>query len=165
MILTQLSQESGATEINLPDDEPQVLQVLIHYMYHFTLDITERPKTSGPWTFLVHVYALADKYDVPPLRQLAARRLNDVCDPTKDIDEFAAVIRVTDACTVESTLWDILLLKAKANITMLLEDESFQELVMETPSLTLPLLRMLDYPKYLEVFQRRQKALKNYGQA
>ena len=128
-------------------------------MYHFTLDTTGRPTTSGLWTFLVHVYALADKYDLQDLRTLVVERLNHICEPTDNVDEFIAVLRVTDACTAEKRLWNILLPKVRANITLLLEDETFQELVMEVPSLTIPLLGMLDHDKYVEALQRRQKAL------
>jgi hypothetical protein len=130
-------------------------------MYHFELDTSSRPATSGLWTFLVHVYALADKYDLPPLRSLVAQRLGEVCDPTTEIDEFVALLRVVDACTAERTLWDILLPKVRVNIKLLLKEESFQELVMEMPSLTLPLLGMLDHDKYVEALQRRQKTLNN----
>jgi speckle-type POZ protein len=143
-INTKMSQENGAKFVNLPDDEPRVLEVLIHYMYHFDLDTTSRPKTSGLWTFLVHVYALADKYDLPPLRSLVAQRLDDVCDPTTSIDEFVAVLRVVDACTAERTLWDIMVPNVSTNLALLLKDQSFEELVMECPSLTLPLLGMLN---------------------
>lgn len=128
--MTHVSQENGSKLINLPDDEPRVLQVLIHYVYHFTLDTTSRPVTSGLWTFLVHVYALADKYDLPPLRSLVVRRLHELCNPTTDIDQFIAVLRVVDACTAEDTLWDILVPKVSDHIGLLLKDQSFQELVM-----------------------------------
>lgn len=133
--------------------------MLIRYLYHFELDTTGRPTTAGLWTFLVHVYAIADKYDVPPLRLLVVQRLHDLCDPTKNIDDFIAVLRVTDACTAESTLWDFMLPKVMSNMTLLLQDESFRELAMEMPSLTLPLLATMDPHKYVDVLERRNKAL------
>lgn len=158
--LTKTKQEAGASTINLPDDDPSVLQVLIHYLYHFVLDTTCRPNTASPSTFLVHVYAIADKYNVKPLRRLILHRLDELCNPATDLDDFVAVLRVTDACTADGTLWDILLPKVRANITLLLRDEAFQELVMELPSLTLPLLGMLDHHVCMKVLGRRDKTLK-----
>jgi hypothetical protein len=105
------------------------------------------------------VYAAADKYDVPPLRRLIVQRLEELCDPVEDLDDFVAVLRVTDACTADRALWDILLPKAKTNITQLLQDESFRELAMELPSLTLPLLGMLDQNECVKVLGRRKTAL------
>jgi hypothetical protein len=89
------------------------------------------------------VYALADKYDVPPLRGLVVRRLKLFCDPTINIEEFVAVMRVTDACTAENTIWDVLLPLAKSNIGLLLANESFRELVVEIPTIALSLLDVL----------------------
>jgi hypothetical protein len=140
-----LLQESGAAQINLPNDEPTVLNVLFQYLYAYELDNNQRPPTSGLWTFLVHVYGIVDKYDVPSLRQLVADRLEDLCDPEEHVDEFVAVLRVIDSCTAGSTLWDIMLPKVKAKLSLLSKDESFQELVMELPSLTIPLLGMLGH--------------------
>ena len=108
---------------------------------------------------MVHVYAIADKYDVPPLRRLILQRLEELCDPVKDLDDFVAVLRVTDACIADRALWDILLPKMKTNITQLLLDESFRELAMELPGLTLPLLGMLDQIEFVKVLERRKKAL------
>lgn len=138
-----------------------MLQVLIHYVYHFTLDTTSRPVTSGLWTFLVHVYALADKYDVPPLRSLVVRRLHELCNPVTDIDQFIAVLRVVDACTAENTLWDIMVPKVSDNIALLLKDQSFQELVMECPRLTLSVLGMLDELERVRALKNRHNALHN----
>jgi hypothetical protein len=146
-VLTQLSQENGATEIDLPDDEPQVLQALIHFLYNSKLDTAERSTTSGLSTLLVHVYAIADKYDVAALRALAVVRLNVVCDPVKNMEDFLAVLRVTDACTVEKTIWNILIPKARSHISLLLKNESFRELVVELPTLTFSLLACLENEK------------------
>lgn len=157
--LTRLSQERGVKFVNLPDDDPRVLQVLLHYMYHFTVDDAKTPKTSSIHTFFVHLYAIADKYDVSGLQQLVAQRLDDTSNPAKNVDEFVALLRVADACTAESTVWDILLPKVLDNITLLLQHESFQEFVTESPGLTLRLLGMLQFSKYAEAFSRRQKAL------
>lgn len=152
-LLTSPFQEAGASEVNLPDDDPKVLEALIHFLYHFNLDTTARPSTCGVSAFLVQVYAIADKYDVAPLRTLVVNRLNKACDPTQDVDDFIAALRVTDACTAGATIWDVLLPKAKTNISLLLESKAFRELVMEIPTLTLSLLGFLDEAKWAQVLE------------
>lgn len=147
-VLTRPSQEAGATEVNLQEDEPRVLQVLIHYFYYFELDTTGRPTTSGLSAFLVHVYALADRYDVAPLCSLVVQRLNIVCNPAQDEDDFVAVLRVTHACTSGNTLWNILLPKAKSNMSLLLKNESFRELLPEIPTIALSLLDLSERKKH-----------------
>lgn len=116
---------------------------MLHFLYYFKLDTTGRPTTSGLSTFLVHVYAIADKYDVSELRTLVVERLKNVCEPAEDPDDFVAVLRVTDACTADKAVWNVLLPKAKANIALLLKNESFRELVSEIPTLALSLLDLL----------------------
>jgi hypothetical protein len=120
-----------------------VLQVLLHFLCNFTLDISGSPSTSGPLTFLVHVYAIADKYDIGPLRALAVERLDKECHPMKNGDNFIAVVRVTEACAAENTIWDVLMPKAKASVGFLLKQDSFRELVVEIPALSLSLLDLL----------------------
>ena len=158
--LIQLSQGKVARSINLPDEDPLVLQVLLHFMYHFTIDDAKRPNNSSIWVSLVHLYAIADKYDVPPLKEIVLQRLDDICDPTTNVDAFVALLRVVaDACTAKSAVWDILVPKVLDNITLLLPHESFQDVVVELPSLTLQLLGMLQFSKYAEAFDRRRKTL------
>jgi hypothetical protein len=105
------------------------------------------------------VYALADKYDVAPLRTLVVGHLNRICEHVGPVDDFVAFLRVVNTCTADNTLWDILLPKIKINIKTLLKHESFQELVIELPCLTLPLLGMLDYDKFREALLNREKSL------
>lgn len=101
--------------------------------------------------FLIQVWAIADKYDVAPLRTLVVEHIDRSCNPAKDVDDFVAALRVTDACTAGNAIWDVLLPKAKTNISLLLQDKAFHELVMEVPTFTLPLLGYLDEAKWAEV--------------
>lgn len=97
-------------------------------------------------TFTVKVYAIADYYDVKKLQDFAAKRLNKVCDPTRDLDDFVRCISLINAGTQGSdrTLWDIVIPKIKENITFLLGTEAFKELIEQIPQLKFDLLRLLD---------------------
>lgn len=125
------SQECSASIIDFPDDSPEVLEVMFHYFYHFVLDVSKPPTTTSPSQFVVQIYAIADKYDVPKLRTLAAQQLNKTCNPTTDITDFLCAIRAVDAFTVGKALWDILKPKIRANIALLCDDKGFCELLME----------------------------------
>jgi len=142
----------------MPDDDPSALQGLLHYLYHFTL-APWRPSASCPWISLVRLYALADEYDIAPLHTLFAEQLDYACEPVPFVEDFVAVLRVVDACTADNTLWDILLPKVRANIKLVLQRESFRELVMELPCLTLPLLSMLDHDESVKALKRKQENL------
>jgi hypothetical protein len=94
----------------------------------------------GDSAFLIHIYALADKFAVPALCKLAVQRLVETCDPQKNEADFIEALRVVDDCTVDDTIWDFLLTKAKRNLQTLLNSESFRELVLEHSKLTYELL-------------------------
>lgn len=143
---SQCNQEARAATINLPDDDPYVLRVLIRYFYHNLLDTSSRrPCASGNQqsdsVFLIQVYAIADKYNVPPLRSLVTTRLGAICDPKKDENDFIEALRVVDECTADNTIWDILIPKLKANLPVLLESPFFQKVVTEQPIMNLQILR------------------------
>lgn len=131
--------------MDFPDDDPHVFRVLLRYLYRKTLDT----KSFGPPShvqqqsesaFLIQVYAIADKYDVPRLRTLVVERLATACDPRKDECDFIEALRVVDGCTAENTIWNLLVLKAKANLQTLLKNEVFKELIKEQSALTFQLL-------------------------
>lgn len=103
--LTSCPQEATARVINLPDDDPHVLRVLVRYLYKNVLDATQAFSFSssphrrlGDSAFLIHIYAIADKYDVPALRKLALQRLVETCHPRRDERDFIGALRVVDEC-------------------------------------------------------------------
>jgi len=127
---------------------------LIHYFYNFTL--RENPDASaGPnSSHFVHVYAIADKYDVPHLRTLAKLRLQKAFNmqtALKDHTDLIETVRAVDECSPhrfsiegENGLWAVMLPVMKSNIAVLLQDEAFKELLLELPDLNFRLLAMLD---------------------
>lgn len=110
------------------------------------------PRDDENWqsesVFLIQVYAIADKYDVPPLRSLVTERLDSMCDPAEDENDFIEALRAVDEHTSDNTIWNILIPKLKASLPVLLENHFFEEVVMEQPAMNLQLLRSFasDYP-------------------
>lgn len=100
------------------------------------------------------MYAIADKYDVPHLRTLAKLRLQKIFNPQtalNDHADFIETVRAVDEYTPhrlglegEHGLWVVMLPVMKRNITVLLQDRAFKELLLELPDLNFRLLAMLD---------------------
>jgi hypothetical protein len=100
------------------------------------------------------VYAIADKYDVPHLRTLAKLRLQKPFNTHTALEDHADLIetvRAVDECSPHrfnleggNGLWAIMLPVMKSNITALLQDEAFRELLLELTDLNFRLLAMLD---------------------
>jgi hypothetical protein len=139
-MLTIQSQDSNSTTLDLPDDEPWVLRVLIRYLYKNELDTKIKPYETPTSASLIQVYAIADKYDVPPLRSLVVERLGETCDPLEDMDDFIAALRIIDSHMAEDTVWKIFLPKMRDDLETLVQDCKFEEVLVEQPAVALRLL-------------------------
>lgn len=122
-------QEAGQSTIDLSEDCPYVLQVLIRYLYKHVLDLSSCPDTIGASAFIIHVHKAACYYLVPQLGQLALQHLRKTCDPTKDEEDFIEALRVVKELGDDDTIWLLLLPKLVANKTKLLENDSFWQLI------------------------------------
>ncbi|KAK5723661.1 hypothetical protein LTR15_005360 [Elasticomyces elasticus] len=140
--------EAAASVLTLPDDDPDSLEVLLHFMYHF--EYLDRVDYDDEEYFLpeplvaVRVYVIADKYDVPGLRGLAAThlekdfRIEDNC-----WDEMSAAVRAISENTAQSdpTLWNVVLVKMRAHIDWLVPCSEFHKMLQDTPELSIKLLQ------------------------
>lgn len=104
---------------------------------------TSHVRYQSDSAFLIQLYAVADKYDVPPLRSLILERLEATCDPVEHETDFIDALRVVDECTADNSIWKILLPKLKTNLQTLLKNQAFREAVTEQPAMTLQLLDFL----------------------
>lgn len=146
-LMANVTQESSERPSTLElDDDPEVLASLIHYFYNNTYDDSSRGEHQAVQTFTVHVYAIADKYDVPQLQQLAAQKFGKVCAPVSDIDDFIAALCAVDGATnpADNTLWKVVLPIIEKNISYLLQHEQFKAVVDSIPELKWGLLALLD---------------------
>lgn len=144
-------QEANATTLDLSADDPTVLSALIHYFYNFTLRENASASAGSNSSHFVHVYAIADKYDVPHLRTLAKLRLQKAFNTQtalKDHADLIETVRAVDECSPhrfslegDDGLWAIMLPIMKSNMAVLLQDEAFKELLLELPHLIFACLR------------------------
>jgi hypothetical protein len=132
-------QEATASTIDLSYDDPDALVILIHYFYNFHLDTSIIPIPEGEEsttylpTFLVKIYAIADKYDVQPLLSPTITRLSALCDRTlitTNIPAFISCVLAVEENTRDAPesyegLWGTLLPAASANMEILLEIGGF----------------------------------------
>jgi len=140
-------QEAASNQniITLDDDEPATLRVLLSYFYSFVYDDSSRQLTQSLSAFAVHVYAIADKYDVKPLQDLATQKLKNVCNPVTNVEDYIAAVDAVDELTSpkDGTLWGIIIPKTIANIGFLLGTTRAKELILGTEALNVALLKRL----------------------
>jgi hypothetical protein len=90
---------------------------------------------------------MADKYDLPRLRDAAATKFKENCNPQTNPQEFINAIYTVDNNTAQQdeTLWKIILPKMQANISKLSESPAFVKLVtIDMPRLAVHLFKQLD---------------------
>ena len=131
--------------------------ILVHYLYFAGRDGAFLHAHLGDGFYgrslddcLVRIYAIADKHDVPGLRALAANGLkhHQCLRPKSDFEKFMSTIRMIDElCNPnDTTLWQIVVLKADANIDWLVDNASFFSLVQKIPALQKALLKRSGLP-------------------
>ncbi|KAI7233407.1 hypothetical protein KC343_g7734 [Hortaea werneckii] len=136
--------EAGKSRVEVHDD-PEAFEVLVHYLYNFTLPESTSSDSRSKPAFAVRLYAIADKYNVEPLRDMAAQRLRKTID-VRAVPAFVEAVRMVDELTppTDKTLWKIVLPLMTGNITFLLGDQDFRDLLQDMPQLMYELLAHLD---------------------
>lgn len=78
------------------DDDPFVVQAMLHYMYksNYDDDSGNNPGRCTPLEFNVQVYALADKYQVEGLKGLAVKKFEKLCKDSWTPQDFTSALRV-----------------------------------------------------------------------
>ncbi|KAK5693757.1 hypothetical protein LTR17_025068 [Elasticomyces elasticus] len=131
--------DANESTLTLDHDDPAVLGALIHYFYHFELNPKLNSKSDA--AFVMQVYAMADKYDIPTLCSLAIDRLDRLLEPERDsVEAFIAAIRAIDEYTSGNELWDIVIPKIVANMHWLVQKDEFSKVLVDMPVLTKNLL-------------------------
>lgn len=119
---------------------------MLKYFYTSQYTSTSRGHLSEP-EFAVSIYAIADKYSFDPLRKVAIRVLSETCDPAQNPADFIAAIYAIDTNTAPNdlSLWNIVIPKIKAAISVLCESPDFLKMITrDIPDLAVVLLRSLD---------------------
>ncbi|KFA53218.1 hypothetical protein S40293_10031 [Stachybotrys chartarum IBT 40293] len=99
--------ETQEGKVDLPDDDPRLVHIMVHYLYHFDYDIQLQYKrshsdgleTDGDGTdvsepivdiLVTHakVYALAEQYMIRGLKAVALRQFKAAATVSLDINDF-----------------------------------------------------------------------------
>ena len=82
--------EAKENKIDLDDDDPQVVEAFIHYLYNFDYgEYTNRQTDVVPIVLDVRMYAIAEKYFVAPLKKLAADKFETRAQTEWNTPSFA----------------------------------------------------------------------------
>lgn len=134
--------EAQTGTINLEDDDPDAVRMMIHYLYHFDYPIVDTNVAVPDITPKLHakVYALGEKYGIPRLKDLAAKKFNDTAqavDPEPLLDGIFEAY--TSTIDTDRDLRDVAA-NAVFGRADLLDSPEIQEKIQELPQLNMDLL-------------------------
>ncbi|KAK3648415.1 hypothetical protein LTR56_007532 [Elasticomyces elasticus] len=141
-------QEAQQGIITLEEDNPLVIAAMLSYMY--TCDYSEEVKVDGmedmmPILFNVHVHVLADKYDMPDLAEMAAKKFKERAEKEwKDASFADAAALVFMAGLPTAPLREVVVAIAVAHAGELnkdMVDLHFHKVASSIPALGLALWR------------------------
>ena len=118
------------------EEDPDVFAIMIDYFYSSILPAIADPVKA------VLIYQVADKYDIPQLRQLAAGRLKTACNPLDNFARFVLVLKEIDERTApnDKTLWDVVVPVVKQNMAIILARPDFRTTIKGLDTLYFRLL-------------------------
>ncbi|KAK4245719.1 hypothetical protein C7999DRAFT_33934 [Corynascus novoguineensis] len=101
--------EAQEGKVDLPDDDPRLVHIMIHYLYHFDYDLDLQPKQTspsaaemdGPLYTHASIYALGEKYLIRGLKTVALRKFRDAATAVVDVDDFVKATLEVYTSTVE----------------------------------------------------------------
>ncbi|AEO55663.1 hypothetical protein MYCTH_2050467, partial [Thermothelomyces thermophilus ATCC 42464] len=155
-------------KIDLPDDDPQLVHIMIYYLYHFDYDIQlaheqSHSEGSGPdvdrrdmnkptgSVLATHarVYSLAEKYLIRGLKTVAVRQFKLAATSFPDIDDFLEATLEVYSSTVDDDrgLRDVVVETLYTNSNWL-DRENVRDVIKELGALTYDLV----------IYMRRRRA-------
>ncbi|KAH6628428.1 hypothetical protein F5144DRAFT_536893 [Chaetomium tenue] len=100
--------EAQEGKIDLPDDSPRLVHIMVHYLYHFDYDAEmggHEPDVEelaeGPLYTHARVYALAEKYLIHGLKAVALRQFKAVIASSFNMIDFLQAMEEVYMSTVE----------------------------------------------------------------
>ncbi|KAK3636862.1 hypothetical protein LTR56_013973 [Elasticomyces elasticus] len=149
-MLTGEFKEAKQGSITLEHDEPDIIASMLHFFYNAEIlsaataaTAADQDTIKAEGSYMVKVYAIADKYDVPSLRHQATTQLAGALRLERKqthLKELIATIRAIDEHTADSTLWKIVIPEIIRDLGWLSQDNDFSVLLQEMPALTKALL-------------------------
>lgn len=134
--------EANQHTIELLEDDPDALSVLLKHLYRFHPDLSG--PDGKPMTFAVKVFALADKYAVSSLCTMASNRFEVILDPTKDLDGYIGANKALQGTLYEreGALWEIVLKLTQRHVLFLVTQNDFLASMQEMPALMVDVLKL-----------------------
>ncbi|KAL8404880.1 hypothetical protein RB594_009675 [Gaeumannomyces avenae] len=155
--------EAREGRISLPEDDPQIVDLMVQYFYHLDYRISMESygtqRTEGlvnqtqmlGWHLPIHVkvYAMAEKYGIVGLKAVARRRFETAVDDVWHHSHFIEAAREAYGSTVEADrpLRDAVSLKFMARPDLLARSEA-RDLLKEVPALAYDVLMLVHRPAY-----------------
>jgi hypothetical protein len=132
-------QETEQQNINLPTDEPEIVRLLVRYLY--TGDYQRTSHEGSLLILYAKMYELAEKYNVMGLKELSRDKFSDVCKHCWGNADFPAAARCVFSTTPEEDkgLRDIVIFTIAKHMELIRKPE-IQELMSEFGSLSLEVL-------------------------
>ncbi|PYI33038.1 POZ domain-containing protein [Aspergillus indologenus CBS 114.80] len=125
--------EAKENEIHLKEDDPRAIEAMFQFMYGFEYDSSgsDQGRTS-PMLLNVKVYQVADKYQVPKLKDRAREKFKAIVETCWQMDDFPVAIEEAYKRTTKEdrSLRDILVRTSQEHIGELEASEDFR-LVLE----------------------------------
>ncbi|RYP48289.1 hypothetical protein DL768_005799 [Monosporascus sp. mg162] len=125
--------ESDSGKIDLEEVDVNVVEAMLHFMYHFDYNNIHGASTM---IFNAQVYSLADKYIIPTLKAQAKEKFKTAISTGWAMDDFPLAIAEVYNSTPESDrdLRDLTVEIARTNINPLRENELFRDALRDIPA-------------------------------
>lgn len=133
------SQEAHENEMSLEDDNPKAVRIMIRCLYGLGYK-KDKSSTADDMLFLVDVFAIADKYDVPRLRKSVTIHFAELAKK-KDFTRTNAFVEcIKSACEnawADKSLERVILGICHEKLASVFQNQSFKDWLQTTTSFTL----------------------------
>ncbi|KAB8249751.1 BTB/POZ protein [Aspergillus flavus] len=136
--------ESVDNKIQLKSDDPRAVEAMVHFMYGFEYDSSGSDLGRvSPMLFNINVYQVADKFEVPQLKQKAKDKFETIARTCWEMDDYPIAISEAYQRTHKGDrgLRDILVSISHEHLEKLLENEDFRTVLEEVLGFAADLVR------------------------
>lgn len=132
--------------VRLDEDDPRAVEAMINFMYGFAYDSSgsEHGRVS-PMLFNIKVYQIADKFDIPKLKEEAHGKFTRVIGKCWEMDDFPTAVEDAYRSTTSTDrgLRDSVVTVSVKHIDDLLANDSFNRVLSETTGFAADIVQRL----------------------
>ncbi|RSL38864.1 hypothetical protein CEP53_014516 [Fusarium sp. AF-6] len=137
-----IERESSDRKIEIKDFDASVVEAMLHFMYYFNYN-----NACGTSTLVydAQVYQIADKYDIPALKEHCKSKFSAAITTGWSLDDFPLAITVAYESTPSEDrgLRDLVVETSRKHIDKLLGNDSFCKLLRKTSDFSADLIPFL----------------------